>query len=503
MTFKQRRPALLIALAVLVAGCSAPPSPTSGSTSTLRYAAAGSPAAASNDPHGGLANESDALRFSLLYDVLTVPGDDGTAKPRLAASWEPDRTLTRWTFRLRPEATFTDGRPVRAADVLYSLRRIERKAAENYGRLASFDTQASTAPDDHTVVLVSRTPNALAPEALESVTFVVPDGSEDFGKPVPGSGPYQMARGDAQTAVLKRNPKWWGPRPSLDGVEIRAVADPQARAAAVTSGQADVAGSVSPAAAKAAGPGVRVVRRTPVTEYPFVMRLDRKPFDDPRVRAAFKLAADRQALVDTVFLGYGKVANDLPTPYDASYPKDLAQRPRDVARAKELLAAAGHADGLEVTLRTTTSYPGMDAAATLYARQLADIGVTATVRNEPPDTYFTNVWSKADFYTGYFGGIPFTDVARVALLSTSPTNETAWKRPAWDKAFTEALAVRDDADRNGRLGALQKELWEDGGYVVWGLGEGLDLTSPAVHGLPTGPGFQRFLLDGVRLGDAG
>lgn len=413
------------------------------------------------------------------------------------------RTLTRWTLRLRPDATFTDGRPVRAADVLYSLRRIERKAAENYGRLALFDTKASTAPDDHTVVLMTRSPNALVPEALESVTFVVPEGSEDFGQPVPGSGPYQPASSDAQTAVLKRNPRWWGERPHLDGIEIRAVADPQARAAAVTSGQADVAGSVSPAAAKAAGAGVRVVRRTPVTEYPFVMRLDREPFDDPRVREAFKLAADRQALVDTVFLGYGQVANDLPTPYDASYPKDLTQRPRDVARAKQLLAEAGHADGLKVTLRTTTSYPGMDSAAALYARQLADIGVTVTVRNEPPDTYFTNVWSKADFYTGYFGGIPFTDVARVALVSTSPTNETAWKRPAWDKAFTEALAVRDDADRNGRLGALQKELWKDGGYVVWGLGEGLDLTSPAVQGLPTGPGFQRFLLDGARLGTAG
>ncbi|MEV4580360.1 ABC transporter substrate-binding protein [Nonomuraea jabiensis] len=499
----KQRPALLIAAAVLVAGCSAAPPPPSGGGGTLRYVAAGSPAAASDDPHGGLANESDALRFSLLYDVLTVPGADGRAKPRLAASWEPDRTLTRWTLRLRPDATFTDGRPVRAADVLYSLRRIERKAAENYGRLALFDTKTSTAPDDHTVVLMTRSPNAMVPEALESVTFVVPEGSEDFGQPVPGSGPYQLASSDAQTAVLKRNPRWWGPRPGLDAVEIRAVADPQARAAAVTSGQADVAGSVSPAAAKAAGAGVRVVRRTPVTEYPFVMRLDREPFDDPRVREAFKLAADRQALVDTVFLGYGQVANDLPTPYDASYPKDLTLRPRDVARAKQLLAEAGHADGLKVTLRTTTSYPGMDSAAALYARQLADIGVTVTVRNEPPDTYFTNVWSKADFYTGYFGGIPFTDVARVALVSTSPTNETAWKRPAWDKAFTEALAVRDDADRNGRLGALQKELWKDGGYVVWGLGEGLDLTSPAVQGLPTGPGFQRFLLDGARLGTAG
>ncbi|MBE3013999.1 ABC transporter substrate-binding protein [Microbispora sp. NEAU-D428] len=505
-------PVALIAAAALLAGCSTTaerPSASAGTGTaaqdggTLRYVIAGSPATAGNDPHGGLANESDALRFALLYDVLTVPGDDGRAKPRLAESWQPDSTLTRWTLRLRTGATFTDGRPVRAADVLYSLRRIERKAAENYGRLAQFDTQASTAPDDHTVVLVSRAPNALVPEALESVTFVVPEGSDDFTKPVPGSGPYLLDSMDGQTAVVKRNPGWWGERPRLDAIEIRAVADPQARAAAVAAGQADVAGSVNPAAAKSSGAGVRVVRRPAVTEYPFVMRLDRKPFDDPRVREAFKLATDRQALVDTVFLGFGRIANDLPTPYDPSYPKDLAQRPRDLDRAKKLLAEAGHADGLRVTLHTTTSYPGMDTAAALYARQLADIGVTVTVSNDPPDTYFTTVWGKADFYTGYFGGIPFTDVARVALMSASPTNETAWKRPAWDAAFTEALAVGDDATRNERLGALQKELWKDGGYVVWGLGDGLDLTSPSVRGLPTGPGFQRLFLDTVRLAAPG
>ncbi|MFF7245807.1 ABC transporter substrate-binding protein [Embleya sp. NPDC008237] len=464
---------------------------------TLRYALAGSPATASNDPHGGLANESDVQRFALMYDVLTVPGGNGRAAPRLAASWDADPSATRWTLHLRADARFTDGRPVRAADVLYSLRRIQGKAAENYGRLAQFDTDASSAADEHTVVLVSRTPDALVPEALESVTFVVPDGTTDFARPAPGSGPFRLDTADAQTATLSRNPQWWGSRPHPDRVQIRAVADPQARAAAVTSGQVDAAGSVGPAAAKTAGSGARVVRRTGVTAYPFVMRLDRAPFDDPRVREAFKLAADRKALVDTVFLGFGGIGNDLPTPYDPAYPKDLAQRPRDLVRARQLLTEAGHPDGLRVTLRTTTSYPGMDTAAALYARQLADIGVVVTVRNEPPDTYFTAVWGTADFYTGYFGGIPFTDVARVTLLSTSPGNESAWRRPGWDAGFREAMGNRDDQARQTHLGALQKELWADGGYLVWGLGDGLDLTSAAVHGMPTTPGFGRFLLDSV------
>lgn len=58
---------------------------------TLRYAVAGSPATAGNDPHGGLGNESDLLRFALTYDVLTIPGRDGEPKPRLATSWKPNK----------------------------------------------------------------------------------------------------------------------------------------------------------------------------------------------------------------------------------------------------------------------------------------------------------------------------------------------------------------------------------------------------------------------------
>lgn len=497
--------ALVSAASLLLTGCGSgggggtpddtPARPVDGGT--LRYAVAGSPATASDDPHGGLGNESDVMRFALTYDVLTVPGANGEPRPRLAVSWKPNRALDRWTFRLRENAVFTDGRPVRAKDVLYSLRRIADKAAENYGRLADFDLKSSTAPDDHTVVLATRAPMAEAPKALESISFVVPDGTTDFSKPVPGSGPYRVADTDAQTAVLIRNKSWWGARPHLDRIEIRAVADPQARAAAVTSGQADVAGSVSPAAVKSAtsSSSVRVVTRKGVTEYPFIMRLDAKPFDNPKVREAFRLAADRKALVDTVFLGYGRIANDLPTPYDPSYPQGLEQRTRDVVRAKRLLKEAGHAHGLKLTLHTTTSYPGMDTAATLYAKQLEDIGVDAEVKVEPADTYWTRIYAKKDFYTGYYGGISFSDLVRVGLLSDSPTNETAWRSREFDAGFTKAMGTLDTTERNAALAHIQKQLWRDGGYVVWGTGDGLDLVAPGVHGLPDGPGFQRMFID--------
>ncbi|AQS66750.1 ABC transporter substrate-binding protein [Streptomyces pactum] len=505
--------ALTAAGALLLGACSGTPAadadaPAAGTGTpvdggTLRYAVAGSPATASDDPHGGLGNESDVMRFALTYDVLTVPGEDGRTRPRLATSWKPNDAMNRWTLTLRDDARFTDGAPVRAADVLYSLRRIAGKAAENYGRLADFDLRKSTAPDEHTVVLATRAPMADAPRALESVTFVVPEGTEDFSRPVPGSGPYRVERTSAQTTVLTRNDTWWGERPHLDRIEVQAVADPQARASAVASGQADVAGSVSPAAVKSTGSSAKtqVVRRDGVTEYPFVMRLDTEPFDDPGVREAFRLAADRKALVDTVFLGYGEVANDLPTPYDPSAPDDLPQRTRDVEKARRLLEEAGHADGLSVTLHTTTSYPGMDTAATLYAQQLADIGVDAEVKVEPADTYWTAVYAKKAFYTGYYGGISFPDLVRVGLLADAPTNETAWRSKTFDDGFARAMATANEARREELLSGIQRELWKDGGYVVWGTGDGLDLAAPGVRGLPDGPGFQRMFIDQVWMAE--
>lgn len=493
--------AMALALGLVLAGCGGDDAAGS-SGGTLRYVAVGAPATAIHDPHGGIGNQSDLTRFALLYDVLAKPGADGGTELRLATSIEPDGDdLTTWTVELRDGVTFSDGRPVRAADVLFSLRRIHEKAAENFGRMQMFDLAASRAVDDRTLSLKTVRPYAEVPRALESVTFVVPEGTTDFGRPVPGSGPYEMAGGTAQNAVLERNDDWWGPEPPTERIEIRAVPDPQARAQAVISGQADVAGSVAPATAKrvAGDARLQVVHRPAVTMYPFVMRLDREPFDDPRVREAVKLAADRRELLDKVFLGFGKVGNDLLTPADPSSPAGVPQRERDVARARALLAEAGHPDGLDLTLATTTSYPGMDTAATLLAQQLAEAGVRVKVENEPPDTYWTDVFAKAPFYTGFFGGIPFTDVARVSLLGDAPTNETAWKRPAWDEAYHDAMGVADEAERRRRLGGLQRELRDEGGYLVWGVGDGLDLAAAGVRGLPTGAGFGSVFIERVRL----
>lgn len=469
---------------------------------TVRYAAAGSPETATYDPHGFLPSESDLIRMALTYDPLTVFDADGEVESRLAESWEPDDSLSTWTITLRPDAEFTSGEPVTASDALYSLRRMKEKKDENFGRMSVFDLETSEVVDDRTLRLRTRQPYAEVPAALAGWTFVVPEGSTDFTTPgaVPGSGPFTIASSDASVSVHERNGDWWGPQPPTRTIEVRAVADPQARANSVLSGQADWAAAVPAASAQQAegNEDVDLVRIPGSVTYPLVMRTDTAPFDDPRVRDAVRLGVDREQLLESVFLGYGSVGNDLLTPRDVSAPDDLAVPARDVEEASRLIQQAG-ADEVQLQLTTSDVYPGMDTAATLIAQQLGEIGMDVQVQEHPADTYFTEVYGSNPFYLSYLGGIPFTDAVRVALAPESPTNETAWSDQQWHEDLAEALAIADESARHEALGDLQDQLAKEGGYAVWAMADRIDLTAPGLRGVPRGIGVATGFIDQVSL----
>ncbi|WP_088945011.1 ABC transporter substrate-binding protein [Rhodococcus sp. 1168] len=498
--------ALAASVAVLT-GCATSEDPNTsgsevGSSDVLRYVAPGSSALSTYDPHGLLPAESDVVRMALTYDPLTIPGADGQTQPRLAASWEPDETLTEWTITLRDDATFSDGSKVTAADALFSLRRMGEKSAENSGRMERFDLAASEATSETTLSLRTKEPYAEVGQALEGSTFVVPEGSADFTELVPGSGPFRPAATDGQVEVFERNNDWWGPVPPMGTIEMRAIPDPQARAEAVMSGQADLAAGVPASAVVGLGDesDIDVVRHPGATLYPLVMRTDTAPFDDNRVREAVRNALDREQLLDVAFLGQGQLGNDLISPQDPAAP-DLPQRTRDLDRARELMTEAGLADGVDVTLNSTTAYPGMDSAATLIGQQLADIGIRVNVELSPPDTYFHDVYAQRPFYVSYLGGIPFFDITQVVLRPNAPTNETAWSDPAWSAELAETVAEPNDTTRNEGVAELMTTLRDEGGYAIWAASDRLDLAAPGVTGVPEGIGFASAFIDQVELLD--
>ena len=218
----------------------------------------------------------------------------------------------------------------------------------------------------------------------------------------------------------------------------------------------------------------------------FIMNARVKPFDDQRVRTAFKHACNREALVEGALLGAGKPAKDLQGVGFPDYYGDEIEPPAfDPDRAKALLGQAGVlGDAVEIS-----AFPGVatESAAQLYARQLNDIGMRAKVRTiSPPDLFksfptFDNIQLLA---VAVPGNQPFaTSVAPRSLVSKSTFNVAGWLEPDWDRRLFAARAKPQGKERKDLFVELQREFVERSGWIVWGYQPIVNGMARAVEGV--------------------
>ncbi|CAN3979812.1 ABC transporter substrate-binding protein [Kitasatospora purpeofusca] len=451
----------------------------------LRALFAGGGADETLDPHR-VNLFADVARAKALHDKLADWGPDLAAVPRLATGWEPGPGLDVWTVRLR-EAVFHDGRPVTAADVLYSYRRIAdpKRAFRARASLEPIDLAASRAPDPRTVEFRLNRPCAEFPNVLAAFgAYIVPDGTEDFRAPV-GSGPFSFVSFEpGRSLLLRRFDGYWDGAPHLDELEILAAAEESARANALLAGQAEYAHELAPATARAHASGGRIgiVRLRNSAMQGFVMKTDRPPFDDPRVRQAFFHLVDRQELVDGALSGAGEIGNDLFGKGSQYYPAGLPQRTRDVDRARALLREAG-AEGLRITLDTSPVAAGLVEAAGILKDQAARAGITIDVRVGNKDTYWKDILDGGVLASFRSGAMPIESHLSQRLLSTSTTNATHWRRPDFDDLYTQAQSTADPAARTALYERMQRRLFDEGGLLVWGFADWIVGHAPRLRGV--------------------
>ena len=469
---------------------------------TLRVGALGRAGAITRDPHGSQANESDYLIIGLLYDTLTVPGTKPNTEPRLAASWKPSEDLKTWRFTLAEGATFHDGTPVTAEDVVFSLKRL-RATPSGASRLPGIQAKNITADGADTVVIVSDYANAELPLLVRLTTFVIPKGTtdKDIAK-APGTGPFKLDWFRGGNARLVRNDDWYGGEVHLDAIEVKIFESPQAMASALLAGQIDVASNVGAVAARTAESrkDIQAVRRPNDMAMPIVMRTADGPFADPKVREALRLAVDREAMVKQVLSGYGTVANDVLGTGDPAYDKGLPQRTRDLTKAKALLKEAKFDTSKTYELYTTEDISGLAESATLFATQVREAGVKIKVVKQESATFWDKTWLKGDLYTTYWGtndSVVF--FASKTMVSDSGTNEAGWKDDDFDAAYQKAIGNAAASERTRLLKELQKIEYDSSGYLLWGMADGIDLAGAKVRGLPTLPGYGRVQLEGAWL----
>ncbi|HEY3560395.1 MAG TPA: ABC transporter substrate-binding protein [Kribbella sp.] len=471
-----------------IAGCgSAAAEPKQGGR--LRAVYAGGGAKEVLDPHVQ-SLFVDIARHKAIYEKLVELGSDLKPVPRLASRWDHDGTATTWRFTLR-DATFHDGAKLVPDDVLYSLSRIADPAVPErvaQSSLATLDLKRSKAIGASTVELVLTEPNAEFPALLAGIgTQIVRNGFKDPSKPV-GTGAFRYVSFEAgRSMVASRYDDYWDGPARIEELHVLS-ADSDARANAVQGGQAEYANDMTATFARTAesGKAVRIVAAKASTMQAFVMKTDRPPFDNPDVRLAFKLVADRQRLVDVVLAGRGEVGNDLFGKGYQYYPAGLPQRERDVDQAKALLAKAGLV-GKEVDIFTADASAGFVEAATLFAEQVAEAGVRLKVTTGSPQTYAKDLLTKGAIGNHRSGAMPIPQYFTDRLLSHSPFNVTHWRRPAFDAAFAAARAVTSEAERSQRYGVLQKTVRDEGGILAWGLPDYLIAVSAKVQGVQAAP----------------
>lgn len=464
---------------------------------TLRIGALGQASGVVSDPFGLLGNDSDMLILSLVYDPLTVPGQSSNVMPRLATSWSSDPDQQAWTFTLPENATFHDGSPVRPQDVVWSLRTLGAATAWK----VPVDLDSIRAAGPHAVAMRTPTPNSQLPLLLRLMTFTVKEGTTDRAG-FNGSGPFRVEPGSYRdgNAELVRNPDWYGDPPLLDRITVSRFESAEALANAVVGGQIDLASNVGALAARSASaqPDLTVVRRPNDLSMPIAIRTSDGPFRDPRVRAAIRLGVDRSAMVEQILSGYGTVGNDVLGTGDPTY-VDFEQRERDTDRAKQLLAEARFDTGARYPLLTKREATGEVESAHLFAAQMKDIGLTIDVQVKDTADFYDNFWAKPSAPLSTVTWATNDSVmffASKVLNSESTSNETAFKDPDFDVAYRDALAAASDsADYRDASTAMQRIQHDRGGYVLWGMADGIDVASSRVRGLPETGGWGRAQLE--------
>lgn len=340
------------------------------------------------DPTTTTANNDIMLHLNL-YELLYRVNRDGTAlEPSAAESVETSEDLKVWTFHLRDDLLFSDGTPLTADDVVFSIERGRREESLWAWLYDDAGLESVEAPDEHTVVFTltkSFVPflsyvagywAAIFPKAaLEA------QGDTFFDNPVT-SGYYmvkELVQADHITLVRNPNARV---APLLDEVEIVLIPDDNTRILKLQSGDIDVAVDVPASQIDA----VNAVPGFSVQSYPFayagVMILNhaKPPFDDLNFRLALNYAVDREALIKAVLFGHGEPATSF-LPKGVMYWSDSVPGfPYDLEKAKEYLAKSKYADGAAFEIWTTpTSVTGNETATALQGMWSQLPGVTPTI----------------------------------------------------------------------------------------------------------------------------
>ena len=407
-----------------------------------------------------------------MFDGLVRFTPDAQVVPGLARDWTVSPDGLTYTFHLRTGVKFHDGRPFSARNVVTSFQRALDPAtkggrgwplypiagAKDYADAKAKSVSGLSAPNDTTIVIRLSEPFAIFPKLLAMpVASVVPDSvSSNFGEHPIGTGPWKFVEWKHDDYLLfARNEVYWGGPPKADSLRARIVPEPSTAVAEFESGNVDVLyvpegetrnweDTDDKKAMLESAPALRMLY--------IAINTTRGPLSDPRVRQALNYATDARAILDGIMSGRGNLAAGVIPPSLAGGDSTRKGYVRDVAKAKQLLAAAGHPNGIDVELWSSQTPPFPRIAQTIQAN-LADAGVRVKLVQRDASSMREAARSgKTDMaLKDWFADYPDAEDFLYPLLHSTNKgvggNVSFYSNPQFDKLVSDARREQDEAKR--------------------------------------------------------
>lgn len=439
-------------------------------------------------PHGAIdpIRVNDSGSYQLIFQVaefLCVTAPDLTLKPVLAESWSHNSDGSVWTFKLRRGVKFHNGVEMRAEDVVASFDRlsdpgnVSNALSVFRGLLSKGGTRKV---DDYTVAFHLDTPNGNFPYSVSIDNYnavILPANYHgNYERDFMGTGPFLLeSYRPREGATFVRNPDYWGPKALPDRIEFRFYSDIQPRLLALQAGEVDMLDAIPVVMSPAirANPDIRIMQVRSANHRQLHMRCDRTPFSDKRVRQALALTLDRKKLIAGLCRGMGAMGNDSPfAPLFPSTDPTVPQRNQDIAKAKQLLAAAGVPAGFAITL-TTERYTDIPEYAQLVQNFAQAVGIKMSLKVETQALYYgKSIPGQSDWLDSAVGitdyahrGVPNTLLGD-PLLSNGAWNAAHFKSEAYDAMVPRYLKALDLQAQRSAAGDIQRLLLDETPLII-------------------------------------
>lgn len=420
-----------------------------------------------------ISSDSEVMIANQVYDYLVDIAPDNSIIPRLAQEWSTSEDGLSWTFTLAEGATWHDGDPVTAGDVVWTFDRL-RDPDSGFATSSLYqniETIEATADNQVTFTLAQTNPFFLY-DLSDNHALVMKADTED-PTDFNGSGPFRVVEYTPEDRLtLEANPDYFiEGQPKLAGMEIIFFSEQTAYVDALRGGQIDLVISLPTPLYESLQqePGI-VTYEVPTNGFDLIrVRSDREPGSNPDVVRAMKMATDREAIFQLIAQGYGEIGLDSPIGplYTQYFLEDAPVPEHDPEGAAALLADAGYPDGLDITLHVPDTGNRPDLAAVIKD-QWEQAGFRVDLSVEQEGIYYgDDGWLEVDWGITGWGSRPYPQFYLDVMLATDAIwNESRYSNPELDELIQTAGTTLDEEERVEAYHEIQRILAAEGPVII-------------------------------------